>query len=389
MARSVRSGNGLGNEGTNERPGGRRATRRAVLRAGGIGLASAVGVGTMGSSKAQSAGAWTERAPLPVAIADPGAGVLGGRLYSFGGFLSGEGLEATARTYRYTPRIDSWKRVQDMPNALWGPCGVRAGSKLFSFGGAPSDAPYNGTPPSRDVYRYTRSDGWYDVTAETGVRCPYRNWGMAGVYNPDDGLIYCMGGGTNRTSRESATGHGRTGLGSYDEYRIWTFDPTTERVVDPDLARMPEAKRWHTVALVKNAAGRTVIHAIGGELGTSGGTDSNLRFNPSFGTWREMTPAPRRGDYTPRHNPVIGGKVYLTHGRFWGSNGVSYALVNDRYDPVSDSFTTGLARPSHERVKTADGVIKGTLYVAGGGVKLYDQNDFHRSQDAHEAFTPA
>ncbi len=339
-------------------------------------------------------GHWTERAPLPIAQSDAGGGVLDGKLYYFGGIETGFGLQAARRTFVYDPAVGvggMWKRVENMPRALWGVCGVATNTELYSFGGAPTDSPYRtGLPPTNQIFVYRPGSGWTNLTKITGVRCPYRNWGMGGVYNPIDGLIYCLGGATEVTNRESATNHGvtRDNPGRYDESRVWTFDPSTGRVENPDLARMPLAKRWHTVALVE-IDGRQFIHAIGGRLGVKGPTDSNYRFDIQTGEWRIMAPSPLSGNFGTTNNPVINNKVYLTHGFFW--NGApsqdDYLLVCHKYDPAADSYRTNLAKPTHPRVNAVAGVIENTLYVVGGHIKRYGEGRLHDCMAHNEAFT--
>lgn len=338
---------------------------------------------------------WRERTPLPVVGSDAGGGVLDGKLHFFGGIETDTGLAAVARTFAYDPTTGSggsWERLPDLPRALWGSCGVATGTKLFSFGGAPTDSPYMGEePPTDAVFRYRPGDGWTDLTETQGVRCPYANWVMGGVYNPDDGLIYCLGGGTGETGTESATDHGAGDLpGAYDESRLWTFDPRSETVADPDLARMPEAKRWPTAARF-DVDGQTYIHAIGGLLGTAGPTDTNYRYDIDAGEWEEMASTPRAGTYATHGNPVIDGRAYLTHGMFWEGEPTTdrYETVAHRYDPRNDAFETGLAEPTHRRGGATSGVIDGTLYVAGGHIKRFEQDGLHDCVAHNEAYTPA
>jgi N-acetylneuraminic acid mutarotase len=368
-------------------------SRRDALRLGAAGLAGASGVvGVADTAAAQTAGAWTTKPRMPASRSDVGSAVLNGRLFVFGGITDGYGLPASAATYSYNPSVGAngeWAQRRSLPQALWGPCGVSVSGKIFSFGGAPKDSPYRtGTPPTNKLFRYTPSTGWTNLTATKGLKCPYPNWGMSGVYNPSDGLIYCFGGGTNVTTRSTATDHGvRTNSAAkYDESRIWSFDPVNERVVDPLISTMPQAKRWTTPALV-TVDGKPYIHAIGGWLGVLGPTASNFRFDPETESWTERTPAPRLGQYTGRTNPVIDNDVYLTHGLFRGTGtGSEYLLACHRYDPETDSFETDLAAPRYRRVGSGNGVIGDTLYVAGGHVKRSD--GFHDCFPYTEAFRP-
>jgi hypothetical protein len=345
--------------------------------------------------ESRSTEGWTEKAPLPVVGSDAGGGVLGGKLYFFGGIETAVELDAVSRAFAYDPSAGSagaWERLPDIPRALWGLCGVATDDALYSFGGAPDNSPYEAGPPSDAIFRYRPGDGWTDLTETTGVRCPYPNWVMGGVYNPADGLIYCVGGGTGAHDAPSATDHGFDGEdvpGTYDESRLWTFDPRTEQVADADLARMPEAKRWPTVALF-DVDGKRYLHAIGGLLGTTGPTDTNFRYDLAAGEWERAQSMPRPGTYATHSNPVIDNRAYLTHGMFWqGESTIDrYKLVAHRYDPVADSFETDLPEPNHRRGGATAGVIDGTLYVVGGHLKRFDQDGLHDCVAYNEAYTP-
>lgn len=330
---------------------------------------------------------WGEAARLPRAQSAAGGGVLDGRLYYFGGFASGEGLDATERAFVYDPAIGSegeWDRIADVPAELWAPCGVATDDRVFSFGGAPPDGPYDGDEPTDAIYAYTPEEGWTDLTSETGVRCPYPNWAMTGVYDPASGSIYCVGGGTDVTDRSSATDHDTDSdsLGRYDESRIWTFDPASGTVADPDFARLPEGKRWATVGLLESNGGR-YLHAIGGGRGVVGPTDSNVRVDLDSGAVTERTPAPRAGTFATTANPVLDGEIYLTHGRF----GREYTTRSYRYDPAADEFAE-FPQPEHVRNRAVDGVIDGRLYVIGGHVKRYEREGYHDATTHNEAFVP-
>ncbi|WP_049898795.1 Kelch repeat-containing protein [Halococcus agarilyticus] len=339
-------------------------------------------------------GGWTERAPLPVVGSDAGGAVLDGELHFFGGIETGTGLAATRRTFAYDPTAGSggtWDRRPDFPRALWGPCGVATDDAIYSFGGAPTDGPYDGPPPSDAICRYRPGEGWTDLTATQGVRCPYPNWVMGGVYDPADGLVYCVGGGTGDHDAPTATDHGFDGpaAGTYDERRLWTFDPASETVDDPDLARLPAAKRWPTVALLPDGGNR-YIHVIGGLSGTTGPTDSNFRYDVAAGEFERAQPMPEAGTYATHGDPVIGNQAYLTHGMFWQGRPTvdRYETAAHRYDPVNDEFATDLPEPTHRRGGATSGVIDGTLYVVGGHIKRFDQNGLHDCVAHNEAYTP-
>ena len=337
---------------------------------------------------------WVEKAKIPVNQSDASGGVLDGKLYYFGGFGQGSNLDAVKQAFVYEPGASTagrWKRIEDLPRALWAPCGVATENAIYSFGGAPSGSPYNGVSPSDRIFRYEPENAWVDLTARTGVRCPYPNYTMGGVYNPDDGLIYCLGGGTNVTNRDSAvTADPRRRPGTFDESRIWTFNPETERVENPDLAQMPKAKRWPSVGLVEKH-GRKYIHAIGGRFGPGQPTDTNFRFDIDREEWTWAANAPIAGTFATTRDSVIDNQVYLTHARGYEDQSPeeNYTTKCYRYDPIHDEFEK---QPDarHRRGGSVSGVIDDTLYVAGGHIKQYDQNGdgYHDCVRYTTAFTP-
>lgn len=387
------SGRTTSGQATNRTATGATADRTAnTTRTGSTASTNRTSGSTTDAEAADLDTGWTERTPLPVVGSDAGGGVLDGKLHFFGGIETGVRLEAVARTFAYDPSAGSggeWERLPDLPRELWGLCGVATDDALYSFGGAPTDAPYEGGPPSDAIFRYRPGDGWTELAAS----CPYPNWVMGGLYNPQDGLIYCVGGGTGDHDAETATDHGFDGEGvpgTYDESRLWTFDPEAEQVADADLARMPNAKRWPTVALF-SVDGDQYLHAIGGLSGTTGPTDSNFRYDVSAGEFERAQPLPRSGTYATHSNPVIDGQAYLTHGMFWeGESTIDrYKPIAHRYDPAADRFETDLPEPTHLRGGATSGVIDGTLYVIGGHIKRFDENDLHDCVDYNEAYTPA
>lgn len=359
-------------------------SRRMVLQAGAASIAA--GVGYSSSAAAVSSGSWTQNERLPRAQSAASGGVIDERLYYFGGFTSGQGLAATDRAFVYDPAAGSdgaWDRIENMPMKLWGCCGVATESKIFSFGGAPPDGPYNGDPPTDVIYTYTPSEGWEDLTATKGVRCPYPNWAMSGGYDPQEELIYCVGGGTNVTDRETATDHDATGdsLGRYDESRIWVFDPKNEQVVDSDFAHLPEAKRWSSIGIV-DIDGQAYLHAICGGLGTTGPTDSNFRCNLDTAQITSAQSAPRAGTFATTANLVLDNEIYLTHDRLDDK----YTTRSYRYNPKADEFVEDVARPEHVRGRAVGGVIDGEVHVIGGHLKTSTGN--HDATTYNEAYIP-
>ncbi len=320
---------------------------------------------------------------MPTAQSDMASGVIDGKLYCFGGISSGQYLDATAHGFVYDPTAGdggSWTRIPDLPKPLWGQCGVSDGQRIFSFGGAPADSPYQtNTPPTDEIFILAPGDDWTNLSASEGVRCPYPTWVMQGLYNPYDELIYNIGGALYRDqnyNNESAW--------------IWTFDPERREVVDAPLTKLPTKRRWATVGLV-TVDDSPLIHVMAGQADQP--EQSNDRYDIEADEWQEAGAVPVPGIYAPNYNPVIDNRIYLTHGLQWSRtqplSSDSYELVCWEYDPVTDSWQTDLESPTHWRAGgAADGVIGDTLFVAGGHRKQYDNNGYHETTAHVESFRP-
>ncbi|SIR97447.1 hypothetical protein SAMN05421858_4890 [Haladaptatus litoreus] len=198
----------------------------------------------------------------------------------------------------------------------------------------------------------------------------YPNWAMSTAYNPSDGLIYCLGGGTSvaweKAHPTDATDFGARGdpVGGFDCRRIWTFNPVTDTVANQRLALMPAAKRWPVAARVV-VNGQACIHAIGGWRGNIGPASSNYRYNTVTKTVSTLRATPRAGYYAGRNNPVINNQIYLTYQIVGTSYPGSYLRNTVRYNPSTNTYTTLSQAPAPIRTGSGSGVIGNTLYIAG------------------------
>src|SRR5207253_11315916 len=106
---------------------------------------------------------WTAMAPLPVNVYEPGAGVLAGKAYIFGGgnpfrrdgqvgSLHGAALGTSAApaipyntSYIYDPSSDSWTLGPPLNTARSFTAGTTQGSNIYAVGG------YDGTADTNTV----------------------------------------------------------------------------------------------------------------------------------------------------------------------------------------------------------------------------------------------
>jgi N-acetylneuraminic acid mutarotase len=265
------------------------------------------------------ADSWTTKQNLPSPKADCTAAVYGGKLYVFGGYSDQGPGDARRETYAYDPSADSWEVKANMPTARWGLVAVEYGGKIYVFGG---------TANVNEVYDPV-ANSW---TSKRGLPSGFNQGLMAVAYGSTIQLFY--------------------------HSLHYEYNPATDTYVVK--ASMPSpTRRWATVATVGNR-----IFVIGGfyDSGrTWGPSNVNAAYDPSTDSWAVKASVPTSKFGATRENPVINGKIIVTHGL--GDYG--FRADNYVYDPASDSWQQQ-ASAAHARDGVACGVINGKLYVVGG-----------------------
>ncbi|MCU0860316.1 MAG: hypothetical protein MUE55_07000 [Thermoplasmata archaeon] len=124
---------------------------------------------------------WSTGAPIPIAVWSPRAETgPDGRIYVMGG-ESGVTLTEIADVQVYDPVEDSWSSASPMPDASMHGASVSYGSSFFYFGGT-----------GDYVFEYNVAyDYWNDYTSS--VPLPSSMWGMAAAVGMD-GFPYLFGG---------------------------------------------------------------------------------------------------------------------------------------------------------------------------------------------------
>ncbi len=141
----------------------------------------------------------------------------------------------------------------------------------------------------------------------------------------------------------------------YENYH-YGYAPLTDTYSrKPDV---PSQLKWGTCAVVDSK-----IYIIGGysDDPPAGPTNANYEWNPSNGAWSTKTPMPASRFGATRENPVINGKIYITH----GNTDDQFFATNYMYDPVEDTWLQEQSAV-HERGGVGCGVIDNKLYVVGG-----------------------
>jgi len=141
----------------------------------------------------------------------------------------------------------------------------------------------------------------------------------------------------------------------YKNYH-YVYDPSTDTYTRE--ADVPTPRTWATCAVVNNK-----IYVIGGySYGSpSGATNVNEVYDPLTDTWQTKSPLPIALYGVPREDPVIDGKIFVTH----GFNDQDFFASTFMYDPSVDTWKQ-MSTAFHPRDGVASGVISGKLYVVGG-----------------------
>ena len=134
----------------------------------------------------------------------------------------------------------------------------------------------------------------------------------------------------------------------------YEYDPLTDTY--RRRGDIPYPRTWGTCAVVGSE-----IYIIGGH-GGSGGTNTNQVWVDTLNdVWEQRSPMPASLYGMGRENPVINGKIYVTHG--WNND--YFRKTNYIYDPVTDIWAQK-GPAIYPRDGVTCGVINNRLYVAGG-----------------------
>jgi N-acetylneuraminic acid mutarotase len=125
------------------------------------------------------------------------------------------------------------------------------------------------------------------------------------------------------------------------------------------LKNMPTARFDLATAAVTNAAGRTILYAIGGSTATTGASLGKVEaYNVATNTWTTRAQLPRPLYWTNGVG-VINGKLYISGGVSSFKNYRSELFV---YDPATNTWTQKRDMPT-QGFRGVTGVINNKLYV--------------------------
>jgi N-acetylneuraminic acid mutarotase len=281
--------------------------------------------------------AWSEGRPVPSAMLEPAAAVVDGRLYLFGGFVTGARAHeypALTRVAIYDPGADEWSAGLDLPEPVTHANAVVVDREVWSAGG------FVGDDPGAAVATVRR----FDTVA--------RRW-SAGPPLPRP-----VAGGTL-----ALVGRTLHYVGGFDADRDTVV--STHWALDVDAAIAGGARaRWLARAPLHVARGHLASAVVGGRLFAIGGqvrhdtdpvdlADVEV-YEPESDAWRAVASLPTPRSHFEAATFVDHGRIVVVGGRndtaslFIKGAGLADVLV---YDPSSDRWATrpglpvGIASP--------------------------------------------
>jgi N-acetylneuraminic acid mutarotase len=291
---------------------------------------------------------WTAGQSMDTPRDDAAAGVIGGKIYVFGGNGGSAGDVLLSTTAVYDPVADQWSALADNPHTdgVSDLATAVVNDKLYVFGAAGKTFDGRETTVNFVEEYDPGTDTWTSLapkpTAVQHAPCV--------VYN---GEIYLFGG---VNSYEDAKGKDHETF--YKQVEAYNPATNTWRLV----TNMPKAISYPAVAVVGGKA-----YVMGGSMG--GKAQSNLMaYDFATNTWTTKGLASLtlgRGFGQGNAAPVMDGKIYLV-GEWIGTT-KTLLMTNrvDIYDPSANTWSVGPCLPKPIGNSTTM-VVGGNLYIIGG-----------------------
>ena len=283
---------------------------------------------------------WKKGMPSPFKRVESPTAIVDGKLYLFGGFVTG--LGASNEVDVYDPTTDAWKRLKDMPTRVTHLNPAIDRGTIWLAGGFKGKHP---GPVTDEVWKY-------DIAADTWTSGPPLPERRAG-----GGLVVAFGklhyfGGYKPDRDTNSPDHWSLPL---DGGMTWQRE-----------ADLPEP-RGHVAAAVLDGK----IYALGGCHGHDK-TQIDLKFchcfDPATGKWLEIASLPDGRSHFEGSTIVRNGRIVIVGGRC-NSSKPPRNVVGDllEYDPKADAWRTVGVMPEKVMAPSA-AIISGLIVVTGGGL---------------------
>ncbi len=270
-----------------------------------------------------SSGSWAVQAPLPTKRAGLGLVALNGQIFAIGGVRANN--KATRSVEIYDPTADSWSEGAAKPTAASSLVGVVYDDKIYVPGGCTDE----GQPiDSLEIYD-PQTDIWKQGKSMPAARCAY------GLTVFQDKL-YLFGGWNGQSFEDT----------------IFVYSPQ-EDIWEVIEATMPQAKGYVGAATLNDS-----IYVVGGFDGKNEFNSTHV-FIPETGEWVEKS---------PMHEDRGGlGLISAANNLYAVGGGWDQPVSSsEKYDPVTDTWTTFDAPFSHQWRNMGLAATDTKIYAVGG-----------------------
>jgi len=276
-------------------------------------------------------------ATLPTAISVMVSGVVGTKIYIFGGFASGSSSGYSNKIYRFDTTTETITTLSTtLPDALNRTTSGVVGTKIYIFGGLTTHS--------------TNSDKIYCFDTETETISILSTRLPTILHNMTSGVvgtkIYLFGGKADESS------------GSVNSNKIYRFDTTTETITTLSTT-LPDV-------IYRMASGvvGTKIYIFGGATDVSGGSNYSNKIYRFDTTTETITTLSTQ---LPKYmldmvSCVVGTKIYL-FGGFVGNVALNTIYC---FDTVTETITTLSTTLPTVIYRMASGVVGTKIYIFGG-----------------------
>lgn len=290
---------------------------------------------------------WTAKAANPSPRAEGYGAAVGGKLYTFGGYLNSQ-YRPSKVAHVYNPATNTWTKLNDAPLELTHAATASDDRYIYVAGGYPPGAQGPTGPQAfatDRVFRYdTQTDTWTDLPKLPQARGSGQ---MALI-----GRSLYFFGGSDATRKDKAN--------------TWTLNLDNQSAGWAARASMPAARNHFGSAVVDGK-----IYAIGGQTGQDAASvfkSDNFRYDPATDTWTSMKSIPTARSHANATTIAHQGRVLVMGGENTPTTQLNKV---EAYDPASNTWksltnlprniTAGIAASFGDRIIFSTG--------AGGGFR--------------------
>jgi N-acetylneuraminic acid mutarotase len=257
---------------------------------------------------------WKTVASSPVARSEGMGAVVGGKLYTFGGYSDSK-YRPLPTVEVYDPATNKWTQKKDMPQRLTHAGTTTDGTFIYMAGGYPGLPNQPQTFSTTNVWKYDpANDSWTTIQALPSAR------GAGSLQYLNHTLYFFGGADSNRADRAE----------------MWTLDLSTSGAEWVQRASLPAARNH-----VGGAALNGKIYAVGGQTGQDNASvfkSDVWSYDPSTNKWTTVASLINQ----PRSH--IANATFVQNGKILtlGGEGPGRVALNnvEQYDPSTNKWTS-------------------------------------------------